>query len=134
MSAMENIQVTGQIFIDNKAGDSKKHYNNRQNITIAVGPKVNHKLEMLCQDLGLSKKDFVKAAVDYFWNNKIDPRDGDAQNLPKEILDRVNDIKEQLKAQSTRLSNMGSLVVSISGDTQWLVSRVSRMVKHWWNR
>lgn len=134
MSTTGNIQVTGQIFVDNNVSGSKKYHNNRQNTTIAVDPKVNRKLEMLCQDLELSKKDFIKAAVDYFWNNRIDPRDADTQKITKEILDEVGNIKEQLKTQSCKLSNMGSLIVSISGDTQWLASKVSRIVKHWWNR
>ncbi len=110
------------------------NYNNQNSSTVEVDSASFCKLEMMCLDLGVGKKDFIKAAVDYFWNKKIDPRDRDVQKSSKEILDGVNSIKEQLEAQSTRLSNMGSLVVSISGDTQWLSSRVSRMVKHWWNR
>ena len=112
----------------------KQFINNRQNTTIAVDTKVNCKIEMLCQDLELSKKKFIKAAVDYFWNNRIDPRDVDTQKISKEIFDEVSNIKELFNAQSSKLSNMGALIVSISGDTQWLTSRVSRIVKHWWNR
>lgn len=110
----------------------KAQYNGRRtnNATVAIDPKTNRKLDVLCQDYNTNKKDFLSAAVIYFWNNGIDPRFANSIKTPNDTYKTMADMAQMIKEQH-------ELLQATKADTQWAVGALQEMqkrAKHWWSR
>lgn len=79
---------------------AKKNQNNKQkNSTLAIDSETSNRLDIYCQKAGITKKDFVTMALDYFERTGIDPNTNDVQNYMEEINDKLNSIV-QLQADA----------------------------------
>jgi hypothetical protein len=69
--------------------------------TVAISRNSMQKLELICESLGIDKKDFLEKSIDYFTKTGDDPRDPIKDNLIGRLSKIENRIIGFIKTQDT---------------------------------
>lgn len=69
----------------------EKKANSPRNSTVAVSPEIGKKLERFCASCGITKKDFISLALDYFQRYGINPATHQSPAKEMEKLIKKND-------------------------------------------
>lgn len=69
----------------------EKKANTPRNSTVAVSPEIGKKLERFCASCGITKKDFISLALDYFQRYGINPAKHESPAKEMEKLIKRND-------------------------------------------
>lgn len=69
----------------------EKKANTPRNSTVAVSPEIGKKLERFCASCGITKKDFISLALDYFQRYGINPVKYESPAKEMEKLIKKND-------------------------------------------
>lgn len=69
----------------------EKKTNSPRNSTVAVSPEIGKKLERFCASCGITKKDFISLALDYFQRYGINPAKHESPAKEMEKLIKKND-------------------------------------------
>lgn len=69
----------------------EKKANSPRNSTVAVSPEIGKKLERFCASCGITKKDFISLALDYFQRYGINPAKYESPAKEMEKLIKKND-------------------------------------------
>jgi len=69
----------------------EKKTNSPRNSTVAVSPEIGKKLERFCASCGITKKDFISLALDYFQRYGINPATHQSPAKEMEKLIKKND-------------------------------------------
>jgi uncharacterized membrane protein YheB (UPF0754 family) len=69
----------------------EKKVNSSRNSTVAVSPEIGKKLERFCSSCGITKKDFISLALDYFQRYGINPAKHESPAKEMEKLIKKND-------------------------------------------
>jgi hypothetical protein len=80
---------------------AKPNGKKRDITTVAISRNSMQKMELICESLGIEKKDFLEKSIDYFTKTGDDPRDPIKDNLIGRLSKIENRIIGFIKTQDT---------------------------------
>jgi hypothetical protein len=125
---------------------NKKELEKQKNSTLAIDVETSLRLDVFTRKHQITKKDFIKQALDYFERTNIDPASDvvditEIDKIKNILLNMSQDIRDTKSLQADaalKLTAMGQNLSSVSNmqesTVKLLENKTGSNKRHWWQK